>query len=62
MIIQLVVYLILLFPRTLQDDSNRLGKQQELDAHPKAMQQINFAGNLDWDGNATMFPLLKKER
>ena len=47
MIIQLVVYLILLFQRTLQDDSNRLGKQQELDAHPKSMQQINFAGNLD---------------
>ena len=24
-----------------------LGKQQELDADPKAIQQINFTGNLD---------------
>ena len=28
-----------------------LGKQQSLDADPKAMQQINFAGNLERDGN-----------
>ena len=25
-----------------------LSKQQELDADPQAMQQINFTGNLDW--------------
>ena len=28
-----------------------LRKQQELDADPKAIQQINFNGNLDQDGN-----------
>ena len=30
-----------------------LDKQQALDANPKAIQQINFNGNLDWDGNKT---------
>ena len=28
-----------------------LSKQQALDAEPKTMQQNNFTGNLDWDGN-----------
>ena len=28
-----------------------LRKQQELDADPKAIQQINFNGNLDQDGS-----------
>ena len=32
-----------------------LSKQQELDAHPKAMQQINFTWNLERDGNTQMF-------
>ena len=31
-----------------------LSKQQALDADPKAIQQINFAANLDRDGNTTM--------
>ena len=38
-----------------------LSKQQTLDANPKAIQEINFAGNLDWDGNTTMF-LITEER
>ena len=32
-----------------------LKKQQELDADPKAIQQINFTANIDRDGNTTMF-------
>ena len=32
-----------------------LSKQQELDADPRAIQQINFTANLDRDGNTTMF-------
>ena len=32
-----------------------LGKQQTLDADPRAIQQINFTANLDRDGNTTMF-------
>ena len=32
-----------------------LSKQQELDADPKAIQQINFTGNVDCAGNTTMF-------
>ena len=32
-----------------------LSKQQELDADPKVIQQINFTGNLDRARNATMF-------
>ena len=32
-----------------------LRKRQKLDADPKAMQQTNFTGNLDRDGNTKMF-------
>ena len=32
-----------------------LSKQQELDADPKAIQQINFTGNLNWNGNKKPF-------
>ena len=41
-----------------------LSKQQTLDADPKAIQQINFTGNLAREGNANkaMFSLLKKQK
>ena len=32
-----------------------LSKQQELDANPKAIQQINFTGNLDQEARAAFF-------
>ena len=32
-----------------------LSKQKELDADPKAIQQINFTRNLNRPGNTTMF-------
>ena len=32
-----------------------LSKQQELDADPRAIQQIIFTANLDRTGNTTMF-------
>ena len=32
-----------------------LSTQQALDADPKAIQQINFTGNLDRDRNTTFF-------
>ena len=32
-----------------------LSKQQALDADPKAIQQINFTGNLERDNGAIMF-------
>ena len=38
-----------------------LSKQQPLDADPKAMQQINFTGNLDRAGN-TMFFIIDKAK
>ena len=38
-----------------------LGKQQELDADPKAIQQITFTENLDRPGNA-MFFILEEEK
>ena len=37
-----------------------LSKQQALDADPKAIQQNNFTGNLDRDGNATMFFIIEE--
>ena len=30
-----------------------LSKEQALDAAPKAMQQVHFTENLEWDGNTT---------
>ena len=32
-----------------------LSKQQALDAHPKAIQQISFTRNLERDSQTTMF-------
>ena len=32
----------------------KVNKQKELDAGPKAIQQINFTGNLAWEGNASI--------
>ena len=39
-----------------------LSKQQKLDADPKAIQQINFTGNLDQAGITKRFSLLKKQK
>ena len=39
-----------------------LRKQQELDADPKAIQQINFTANLDRVGNTTMFFIIKEAK
>ena len=39
-----------------------LSKQQKLDADPKALRQINFAGNLERAGNAQIFFRRKSER
>ena len=39
-----------------------LSKQQELDADPKANQQINFTGNSDRDGNTAMFFIIEETR
>ena len=32
-----------------------LSNKQALHADPRAIQQINFTANLDWEGNTTMF-------
>ena len=39
-----------------------LRKRQKLDADPKAMQQTNFTGNLDRDGNTKMFFLIEEAK
>ena len=41
-----------------------ISKQQGLDPDPKAIQQINFTGNLarDRDANTTTFFILKKQK
>ena len=38
-----------------------LSKQQELDADPKAIQQINFSGNLEND-NSRIFFIIEKAK
>ena len=37
-----------------------LSKQQRVDADPKAIQQINFTGNLDWAGNTKTFFIIEE--
>ena len=37
-----------------------LSKQQAVDVDPKAMQQINFAGNLDREEGWTIFLIIEK--
>ena len=37
-----------------------LSKPQELDASPKAKQQINFTGNLDQPGNTTRLFIIEE--
>ena len=39
-----------------------LSKQQTLDADPKAIQQINFAANLDRAGNTRFYFILEEAR
>ena len=39
-----------------------LSKRQALDADPKAIQQINFTGNLEYDGNTTIFFITKEAK
>ena len=39
-----------------------LSRQNELDADPRAVQQINFTANLDGAGNTTIFFIIEKQR
>ena len=39
-----------------------LRKQQELDADPRKIQQINFTASLDRAGNATIFIIIEQEK
>ena len=40
----------------------QLSKQQNLDTDPKAIEQINFTGNLDKAEGATMFFIIEKAK
>ena len=39
-----------------------LSKQQALDADPRAIQQINFTGNLDRPGNTRIYFILEEAK
>ena len=39
-----------------------LSKQQELDADPKVIQQINFTGNLDWAAGANNIFIIEEAK
>ena len=39
-----------------------LSKQQELDADPRAIQEINFTANLEKAGNTTMFFIIEQAK
>ena len=37
-------------------------KKQGLDADPKAMQHLNFTGDLNWTGDTTMFFIIEEAK
>ena len=39
-----------------------LSRQNELDADPKAIQQINFTANLNRDGNTAIFFIIEEAK
>ena len=39
-----------------------LSKQHALDAHARAIQQINFTANFEREGNTTMFFIIEKTK
>ena len=39
-----------------------LSKQKLLDADPNAIKQVNFARNLDWKGNTTIFLIIEEAK
>ena len=39
-----------------------LSKQQALDGDQKSIQQINFTGILDWEGNTTLSFIIEKAK
>ena len=43
-------------------DKIDLSKQEALDAHPKAIQQINFTANLDRAGNTRIYFILEEAK
>ena len=49
------------FQTRLQDNSNKI-QQATSTADSKATQQINFTGNLDWDGNTTMSFIIEEAK
>ena len=60
MITQLVVYQIFIFQKKLIVTD--LSKQQALDAHRKAIQQVNFTANLDRAGNKRIYFILEEAK
>ena len=50
------------FADTYKMIAEDLSKQQALDAHPRAIQQINFTGNLDRDGNTRVYFILEEAK
>ena len=51
-----------LFPKHYKVVTTDLKEQQALDAGIKAIQQINFAGNLDRDGDKTIFFIIEEAK
>ena len=49
-----------LFKENFKLIATDLSKQHGVDADPKAIQQIDFTGNLDWIRNATIFFILEE--
>ena len=51
-----------IFQKTLQINCNRFNQTTISDADPKAVQKINFTGNLDRPEGATMFFIIEEAK
>ena len=55
----MVCYKIILISKKI---ATNLSKEQDLDAAPRAVQQINFIRDLDRDGNTTMIFIIEEAK
>ena len=55
-----VYYVVLIWTIIIRETEIYLSKLQVVDVDPKAIQQINFIGNLNEVGNTTLFFIIKE--
>ena len=62
MITQIIYQIIPISKNIIKLIAIDLSKQEKPDADPKTIQQVNFNGNLDQDGNTQMFFIIEEAK